>query len=120
MRFFDSAFVLKYCVYPNSSVSLCYHYGASYSVVEGNTSGSLGYEHKLSLQNFLRYSQAAGESALAKFTVYEVKYAIFEMFEDLARVAKTMNHFTEQLKYFNSALQCFPRKSMHCSIKTGL
>lgn len=32
------------------------------------------------------------------------------MFEDWACIAKTMNHFTEQLKYFNSALQCFPRK----------
>jgi len=82
--------------------------------------GSLGCEHKLSLLNFLRYSEVAGESALAKFAIYEVQYVICEMFEDWARIAKTMNHFTEQLKYFNSDLQCFPRKSMHCSIKTGL
>lgn len=41
-------------------------------IVKGNVLDSLGCERKLSPQNFLRYSEVAGESALAKFTVYEV------------------------------------------------
>lgn len=121
VKFFIHHFVFEYCLSHNSSVFLCYHYDTSYNcVVEENALDSLGCEHKLSLQHFLRYSGMAGESALSQITIYEVQYMMFEVFEDWVCIAKTMNHFTEQLKYFNSALQCFPRKSMHCSIKTGL
>lgn len=65
--FFINNLILKYCPSRNSSISLCYHYDASYNYsVEENALESVGCECKLSIQNFLRYFK----SALANVHLY--------------------------------------------------
>lgn len=50
--FFVNNLVLKYCLSCNSSISLCYHYDASYNYnVEENALDSVGCECELSMQN---------------------------------------------------------------------